>query len=250
MTTVEYKNAHIYEQVLDFWDSNELLDLFQQFPSEFKNDPFLVAVTHHCQCFDQIDFKKSLNIYANLAAHNHSYAINNLAYMYESGQGVKVDYQKAIELYQRAIDAGNSYAMYNLAWMYQHGQGDPFTYQKAIELYQRAIDLGNLRSGYSLADMYQRGQEVEKNLSRALEVYLRCKYIEQAQSIVDHCSNLKEKMNLFKICLKYDFYLNESRMYVLVLNKMWLINVVDGIYPHQKHPLYNRHMDSLIAKYM
>ena len=255
MTTVEYKNVHIYEQVINFWEKpKQLLKVFQQFPSEFKNDPFLVAVTHHHQCFSQIDFEKSLNIYANLATHNHSYAMNNLAFMYECGQGVKVDYQKAIELYHRAMNMGHCYAMHNLARMYERGHGVLIDYQKAIELYQRAVDLGNLHSGYNLALMYQHGRhqhgQLEKNLFRALEVYLRCKYVYQAQKMIDDCSNLQEKMDLFKICLKYDYYPEHIRIYITILREMWFCDVVAGIYPHQKHPVYNRHMDSLMAKYM
>ena len=223
MNTVEHKNVHIYEQVLYYWNndcwnsvynSSQLIDLLHRFPSEFKNDLFLVAVSHHHKRFNQIDFDKSLKIYTGLMAQNHSYAINNLAYMYENGQGVVVDIKKAIKLYERAVDLNNSTAMHNLALLYKHGQG------------------------------------VEKNVCRALDLYLQGKYMNKAQKIVDDCLDLKDKMNLLKICLKHDFYPEHSWVYVVVLRERWLTDIVNGVYLHQKHPLYNRHMDALINKYM
>ena len=41
--------------------------------------------------------------------------------MYENGKIVKQDYDKAIELYNKAIELNNSYAMNNLAVMYENG---------------------------------------------------------------------------------------------------------------------------------
>ena len=104
MTTIEHKNIDIYNQVLYSWqDSKQLLDVFHRFPAEFKNDPFLVAVMHHHQCFNQVDFDKSLKMYVDLVSQNHPYAMNNLAYMYQHGYEVDVDVKKAINLYERAI---------------------------------------------------------------------------------------------------------------------------------------------------
>ena len=354
MATIEYKNVHIYEQVLNYQKSTQLLDLLQQFPSEFKTDPFLVAVTHHHPIFNQVDLDQSRKIYIDLVAQNHPYAMNTLAWMYGYGQGVEINYQKAIDLYeqaiklknpnamnnlalmyasgkgvetnyqkainlyeqaidlndanamhnladmyvypkftestestelydqavpkftestdlgymyknvesklsnyqkaakmyQRAVDLGHHGAMNNLAGMYKYGQGVIVDYQKAIELYERAVNAGVSCACCNLADMYERGLGVKKNLCRALDLYLQVKATKYAQRIVDHCSDLEEKMNMFKICIKYDFYLKYSRMYVVVLMNMWLIDIVSGIYLHQKHPLYNRHIDGLIAQYM
>ena len=323
MTTMEQKNVHIYQQVLYSWNIKiKLLDSIQQFSSEFKTDPFLVAITYHHPIFHQVDLNQSLKMYTDLAAQNHSYAMNNLAFMYQYGQGVAVDCVKAIEwyeraivlnnscamnrlallyangqdvavnhvkakeLYERAVDLGNSSAMNNLASMYKNGEGVGIDYQKAIKLYERAIELKNPTAMNNLADMYERGQGVpindkkaaelyersvnlnnlyscfklasmyqwgqgaNKNLCRALELYLLCKCTKHAEFIVDNCLNLQEKMNMFKICLKHDYHPEHIRIYVTTLTNMWFCDVVNGVYLHQKHPLYNRHVDGLIAKYM
>ena len=176
--------------------------------------------------------------------------MNNLALMYGYGRGVSTNYIKAIELYEKAVDLGNPTAMNNLALMYENGQGVPVDYQKAIKLYERAVDVGHLKAMNNLAFMNERGLGMEKNLNRALDLYLQGKYIKSAKNLINHCSDLKEKMNLFKICLKHDFYFEYSRMYVVFLREKWFFDVVYGFFPHQKHPLYNRHMDALIARYM
>ena len=280
---MEQKNDHIYQQMIYSWENPTLLlDLIKQFPSEFKTDPFLVAVTHHHECFNQVDLEKSRKIYIDLVAQNHPGATNNLAGMYHYGQGVEIDFQKAIELYERAVELnqpnaimtlahmyqngegvavdyqksiqlyqqgmnlGHAGATNNLAYIYSNGKGVPVDYQKAIELYERAIELKSSNAMYNLAVMYEHNQ----NLSRAFDLYLRGKYMDEVQRILNDCSNLQEKMDLFKICLKHDYHPEHIRIYITILREMWLINIVDGVFPHQKHPLYNRHMDSLIAKYM
>ena len=94
--------------------------------------------------------------------------------------------------------------------MYEYGQGVAVNVKKVIELYERAVDLKNPIAATNLADMYERGLGTEKNLCHALDLYLQGKYFTNAQRIVDHCLDLKEKMNMFKICLKHDFYLKYS----------------------------------------
>src|SRR5438067_4015311 len=60
--------------------------------------------------------------YERAAAQGHALAINNLAYLYDLGLGVKQDRQRGFELYSRAADLGWAEAMWNLANMYGAGQ--------------------------------------------------------------------------------------------------------------------------------
>ena len=50
-------------------------------------------------------------------------ALNNLAVIYDDGDGVDEDDYKAFRLYYKAARAGNKKAMENLAQMYENGEG-------------------------------------------------------------------------------------------------------------------------------
>lgn len=68
--------------------------------------------------------------------------INNLAFMYDSGEGVEQIYTKAMDLYKKAIDLGNEYAMCNLAAMYEYGKGVEVNIDYAIKYYKEAANMG------------------------------------------------------------------------------------------------------------
>jgi uncharacterized protein len=71
-------------------------------------------------------------------------AIVELAYMYDTGQGILKDQTQAFELYKRAAYRENATAIYNLAVMHLNGEGG-LTVDKteANRLFRKAADLGD-----------------------------------------------------------------------------------------------------------
>ena len=66
-------------------------------------------------------------------------AANNLALMYEYGEGVTKDYKKAMELFKQAADGGNSTAMINIGYNYEFGEcGQKMDLKKALKWYKKA----------------------------------------------------------------------------------------------------------------
>ncbi len=117
------------------------------------------------------DYKRAIELYEMAVKLGNKSAMNNLALLYEKGQGVSQDYKRAIELYEMAVKLGNKSAINNLAWMYQRGQGVSQDYAKAIELYQKAVKLGSIGAMNNLAWMYQEGQGVSQDYAKAIELY-------------------------------------------------------------------------------
>ena len=66
-------------------------------------------------------YEEALVWYTKAADQNHPLAINNLAYLYDLGLGVKQDRRKGFELYLKSANLGWAEAMWNLANMYGAG---------------------------------------------------------------------------------------------------------------------------------
>ena len=68
-------------------------------------------------------------------------AMNNLAFMYEKGQGVPQDYEKAMELYEEAAEGGNFVSMNNLGINYEKGEcGQEINLEESLKWYHMAAD--------------------------------------------------------------------------------------------------------------
>jgi TPR repeat protein len=264
------------------------LELFHQYKEQFQNDPYLIAVLYHNVHFNQVDYGRAKSIYEELTDQGHSDAMNGLAYIYRRGQGIEQDFKKAIEFYEKSINLGNSSAMNglahmytyeyaakvdeyhrviklyeqaiklensnamsNLAYMYQHAQGVERDYKKAIQLYKQAVKLGNSDVMNHLAWMYENGKYgVKVDLCRSLNLYLQGKHEDNAQNLIDNCKNFELKSLLYVVCLKYDFNVEYKILGSVLLRESWLYNIVVGILPHQKHPLFNRHIALVIVNFI
>jgi len=66
-------------------------------------------------------YKDAFMWYTKAAEQNHLVALNNLAYLYDLGLGIKQDRKKAFELYVKSANLGWPEAMWNLANMYGAG---------------------------------------------------------------------------------------------------------------------------------
>jgi uncharacterized protein YdaT len=95
--------------------------------------------------------------------------MNNLAFLYENGQGVAQDHAKAREWYEKAADKGDAGAMNSLGLLYQNGQGVPQDHAKAREWYEKAADKGDAKAMLYLGLLYQRGFGVAQDHAKARE---------------------------------------------------------------------------------
>lgn len=102
-------------------------------------------------------------------------AMDELAFIFYSGEGVPKDVVRAKELYERAVEANNASAMRNLGDLLRHEQQrSTEDIIRAKELYERAIDAGNIRAMVKLGDLLRYGDSgVPKDVVRAIELYER-----------------------------------------------------------------------------
>lgn len=119
----------------------------------------------------EVNYELARQYYEQAVNLNNAKAMNNLATMYENGEGVAKDIHKAIELYKKAVDLGNAIAMNNLAGKYRYGNGVEKNYTKSVELYKKAALLKNDWAMDNLGDMYRLGNGVEQNYTEAMKWY-------------------------------------------------------------------------------
>jgi TPR repeat protein/uncharacterized protein (UPF0335 family) len=100
-------------------------------------------------------------------------ALNDLAVLYENGDGVEANGAQAIELLKRAAQQGDPLAMYNLALHYKdgsvsamvelgdaliNGRGQSQNPRRGLEWLQRAADAGSVRAKFLLGMTYLKGK--------------------------------------------------------------------------------------------
>ena len=137
----------------------------------------------------EVNYKLAQEYYEQAVNLNNAKAMNNLATMYENGEGVAKDIHKAIELYKKAVDLGNAIAMNNLAGKYRYGNGVEKNYTKSVELYKKAALLKNDWAMDNLGDMYRLGNGVEQNYAEALRWYVQAADLGNADAM-GHIGNL------------------------------------------------------------
>ena len=119
------------------------------------------------EAFHAGNFAEAVRIWTLLAnAGNHG-AQNNLAVMYENGQGVPQDYRAAEEWYRKAADQGYAPAQLGLGSLYEGGRGMPQAYGTAAVWYQKAADQGLGNAQYALGLLYEDGHGVVQDNAQA-----------------------------------------------------------------------------------
>ena len=112
----------------------------------------------------QGDHEKSFNAWNEAAEKKNPRAMNNLGLAYLEGTGhVQQNYDMAIGLFTESASLGNVTAVNNLADIHYSGQGVLQNYPEAAKLYHFAASKGNLESMHSLADMLNKGTGIDKN---------------------------------------------------------------------------------------
>ena len=69
------------------------------------------------------DYGTALELWLQEARGGNVIAQNNVAILYDRGQGVEKDSGKAFHWYRKAAEQGHSHAQYNLGRMYDNGEG-------------------------------------------------------------------------------------------------------------------------------
>ena len=117
------------------------------------------------------DYVRAATLYERAARQGDAYSQGELGYLYQEGLGVEQDYGKAVAYYQQAADQGQAYAQGGLGYLYLAGLGVTKDEKRAAELFQQAADQGNAYAQYNLGLMYQEGTGFEVDLAKALALY-------------------------------------------------------------------------------
>jgi hypothetical protein len=89
-------------------------------------------------------------------------ALNNLAVMYELGEGgVQRDPQMALDLLKRGAEQGHPLAMYNLGVRYRYGRGIKRNWGQAYELLAKAAETGLVSAMVELGDALVNGVHID-----------------------------------------------------------------------------------------
>ena len=124
------------------------------------------------------------------------YAMNNLANMYQVGQGVSQDYEKAMQLYKQAADGGDSRAMNQIGYNYQLGEcGQKIDFEKAIKWYKKAAENGNSTAMDNLGCNYEFGEcGLQIDLKEALKWYKKAQE-NGYDDAEEHIQRVQRKLN-------------------------------------------------------
>ncbi|MGE8130248.1 caspase family protein [Methylobacterium sp. NPDC080182] len=110
------------------------------------------------RAYDRADrYKEAFAAYDRAAKAGSISALNNLAALYENGQGVKRQQAEAFRLYRQAGEGGNVVALANAARMLEYGNGIPKDEAQAVALYRRAVAGGDVASISKLVPHYATG---------------------------------------------------------------------------------------------
>ncbi len=131
------------------------------------------------------DGKAALSLIERAAAAGSLQAVNTLASMYETGNGVPKDPVRAFALAKSGEKGRNIWLLGRLAEYYLNGTGAPKNVEAAIATYVRAADLGHDGAAKALADHYRFGTSgVTKDLALARKWYQRAMALGEADAIV------------------------------------------------------------------
>lgn len=117
---------------------------------------------------------RALVHYNDAAKRGYVSALNNLAVLYSSGDGVDESESEATSLFKRAAQQGNPLAMYNLALRYKDGTGGlQRDFGQATEWFAKSAESGYVPAMVEMGDALKRGRGVISNPRRAVEWYQR-----------------------------------------------------------------------------
>ncbi|RVU14032.1 caspase family protein [Methylobacterium oryzihabitans] len=127
------------------------------------------------RAYDRADrYREAFAAYDAAAKAGSIAAMNNLATLYENGQGVKRGQAEALRLYRQAGEGGNVVALANAARMLEYGNGIPRDEAGAVALYKRAVEGGDVPSISKLVPHYATGAHgFPKDLRQGFDLFRR-----------------------------------------------------------------------------
>ncbi len=120
--------------------------------------------------YKMAQYQRAHEIWLSLAERGNTTAMNNLANMYDQGQGVEQDLATAAQWLTRAAEAGDSIAQLNLGLAYEKGRGVAHDNRIAADWFRRAAEQGEQTAqfnlGVMLATNYGQGAETASDAQR------------------------------------------------------------------------------------
>lgn len=125
------------------------------------------------RAYDRADrSKEAFSAYDRAAKAGSVSAMNNLATLYENGQGVRRQQAEALRLYRQAGEGGNVVALANAARMLEYGNGVPKDEAGAVALYKKAVAGGDVASISKLVPHYATGAHgFPKDLRQGFDLF-------------------------------------------------------------------------------
>ena len=109
------------------------------------------------------DYETARNIWQALAEKGNTTAMNNLANMFDQGQGSPEDQQKAAQWLMQGAKAGDSVSQLNLGLAYEKGRGVTRNNYEAAKWFELAALQGDVDAQFNLGVMrltaYGKGQQ-------------------------------------------------------------------------------------------
>lgn len=117
------------------------------------------------------DPKKQFEWYQKAANQGHSGAMNNLALLYENGDGVAQSLDTAFKLYKSAAEDGNVIAQANVARFFENGIGVEKDLKLAFQWFTAASDGGDTYSTYKCAFFLFEGAVCPADKKKSFELF-------------------------------------------------------------------------------
>lgn len=132
-------------------------------------DPFNKAVSF----YDQGDLNKAEKYFQKSAEAGNKMAMNNLAYMYITGDLGKVNAEKAIHWFEKSASNGDVVAMYNIGLIYDEGDGIPIDRNKALKWYKKAAAKDYALAKYNIGYLHYIDEGKHQDYQEAMKWFLR-----------------------------------------------------------------------------
>ena len=138
------------------------------------------------------DEKKAFEWYKKAAESGNVEALNELAFCYDCGIGIKEDKVKAFEIYHKAFvlnlhnaENGDKQAMSNVTYYYRNGLGVSKDPEKVFEWTKKCADDDNVDDIAYLSFCYETGYGTEQDVNKASELYEKVIEMSNAEELFD-----------------------------------------------------------------
>ncbi len=113
------------------------------------------------------DQRAGLELMIRAAELGHTFAMNELGFVFTNGKNVPADVERGLTYYQAGADRNDIYSLNDLGLVYWRGNGRPVDLEKARDFFQRAADGGQPYAPTNLGTFYRDGLGVPKDIDQA-----------------------------------------------------------------------------------